>query len=1120
MPQSWRHAIRTFVLLTGLVLAGLFAQPAHAQSLSWVKQVGSGSPNVGNAIAADGSGNTCVAGAFQGSTTFGPSQVNQTTLTLTSAGVTDLFVAKYNAAGALLWVTQTGSAAADAVYGIAVDGSDNCYVTGVFEGNDNLADTFVTKVDAGGTLLWTKQTGGESESIGYAIAADGDGNSYVTGVFGGSAIFGLGETHETTLDSADSASIFVAKYDTDGALVWAKQTSGSSGSYNAGAGIGVDGDGNSYVTGAFEGAATFGPNETNQAILTSVGGADIFVAKVDPDGALLWARQAGGVSADNGDGIAVDGSGNSYVTGSFEGTATFGPDEANVTPLTSTGETDIFVAKVDPDGALLWAKQAGGASADNGYGIGLDGSGSGYVTGQFQGAATFGPGETLQTVLTSTVGTDIFVAKIDAGGALLWVEQADGTLFESGQPIAVDGGGNSYVAGLVLAGSSADDFFGGSFDGSAALDAAAATVTAPTSAGSQAIGAAQTSVLNGAGFYDTYMAMYDTNGVLLRTTGAWTAIEIGTDIAVDGRGNSYVTGVFAGAATFGRGAANETTLTSAGNFDTFVAKYDAAGVLLWARRSGGGTYDGSQGIAVDESGNSYVIGAQFGVQRLEPDFNELPGNESCVSQPEACINYPNYNIFIAKYDDGGVLLWTKRTGVAVDRHSFNGSFGWDIGVEGSGNSYVTGFFYGHAVFGLGEANETTLASAGADTSPIRSAGSNDIFVAKYNAGGALLWVKQAGGDSDDHGRAIAVDGSGNSYVTGYAGGSLFVANYDPTGALLWTKQADGVPPEDALSALGSGRGLDIGVDGSGNSYITGSFTGDATFGPDEPNETMLISAGNLDIFMAKFEPAGALGWAGRAGGASDDYGRGIAVHESGNSYVTGDFSGAATFGQGETHETTLTSAGQVDIFVANFDPSGALRWASRAGDASDDHGRSIAVDWSGNSYVTGDFTGSVTFGATPATDLRAARATETMLTSTGASDIFLAKYGADVVLPVTLGYFRADRDGDALTFHWQTVTESGTAGFNLLAVLPSGRTQLNNELIPSTVIDAVMPIDYRFAASGNGALRATQFYLQELSIDGEVTELGPFDLGVTYGAHLLPTDAPPSTALWLPFILR
>ncbi len=1032
MPRAWRQAIRALALLIGLVLAGLVAQPIQAQDLGWAKQAGGALPNIGNAIAADGAGNTCVAGAFQGNATFGPHPANPTVLTLTSVGEIDIFVAKYDAGGVLLWAQQIGGAAADAVYGIALDGSGNCYVTGASEGSDGLADTFVAKVDASGALLWTRQTGGESESVGYAIAADGNGNSYVTGAFGGSAIFGLGETHETTLVSADSANIFVAKYDTDGALAWAKQTDGSSGSYNAGAGIAVDGSGNSYVTGSFEGASTFGPDETNQIILTSAGGADIFLAKVDTSGALLWAKRAGGTAADSSTGIAVDGGGNSHITGSFEGAATFGPDEANETALTSAGGADIFVAKVDTDGALLWAKQAGGAATDRGYGIALDGSGNGYVTGHFQGAATFGSGEGNATTLTSAGLTDIFVAKVDATGGLFWVEQAGGSLSESGQPIGVDGGGSSYVTGLVLAGSFADDIYGGSFVDSAALDAATAKKAA-----ANMIAANVTAQTSAAGYYDTFMTTYDTNGALLRATGTWTAIEISTDIAVDGSGNSYVTGVFAGAVTFGRGEANETTLTSAGNFDIFVAKYDAAGALLWASRIGGNTYDGSQGIAVDGSGNSYVIGSEFFVQRFEADFSQLPGIDSCLGALEFCFIYPSYNIFVAKYDPAGALLWTKRTGVRVDVHSFNSSFGWDIGVDGNGNSYITGFFNGRAIFGLGEANETTLTSTGVNIQPYASgAGSHDIFVAKYNAGGALVWVKQAGGDSDDHGRGIAVEGSGNSYVTGYAGGSLFVAKYDAAGVLLWTKQADGVPTDDAVTVLGSGRGLDIGVDGNGNSYVTGSFTGDATFGLSEANETTLTSAGNLDIFLAKFEPAGTLLWAGRAGGASDDHGRGIAVDESGNSYVTGDFSGAATFGLGETQETTLTSAGLADIFVANFNPAGALLWVGRAGGALDDYGRGIGVDGSGNSYVTGDFQGSATFGETPATSLRAAQATETMLTSAGDNDIFVAKYGAAAPLAVTLGYVYAALRDEAIYFQWQTATEAGTAGFNILAEGP------------------------------------------------------------------------------------
>ena len=454
-------------------------------------------------------------------------------------------------------------------------------------------------------------------------------------------------------------------------------------------------------------------------------------------------------------------------------------------------------------------------------------------------------------------------------------------------------------------------------------------------------------------------------------------------------------------------------------------------------------------------------------------------------------------------------------------HSFNGSFGWDIGVDGNGNSYITGFFNGRAIFGLGEANETTLTSTGVNIQPYASgAGSHDIFVAKYNAGGALVWVKQAGGDSDDHGRGIAVEGSGNSYVTGYAGARLFVTKYDAAGALLWTKQADGVPTDDAVTVLGSGRGLDIGVDGSGNSYVTGSFTDDATFGPDEANETTLTSAGNFDIFVAKYDAVGALLWVGRAGGASDDHGRGIAVDVSGNSYVTGDFAGAATFGQGEPHETTLTSAGLADIFAAKFDPLGALLWAGPAGGASDDYGRGIAVDGNGNSYVTGDFQGSATFGATPMTGLRAAQTDETTLTSAGAGDIdiFVAKYGADAALAVTLGYVYAELRDGAIFFQWQTATESGIAGFNILTAGPNGFAPLNQTLIPSKAIDSVTPVDYAYSAATDAAV----FYLEEVNIEGARERHGPFNLGQTYGTmaeQIDPGGVEMQKRIYLPLLL-
>ena len=213
-------------------------------------------------------------------------------------------------------------------------------------------DIFIAKYDRDGGLVWAKQAGDSDGDRGYAIAVDKRGNSYITGYFAGTATFGTGEANEIELMSAGYQDIFIAKYDRNGGLVWAKQTSGPGGYEDGGSGIAVDKWGNSYVTGDFQGTATFGAGEANETELTSANasgsdgdGKDIFIAKYDRNGGLVWAKQAGGFSLDTGSGIAVDRWGNIYVTGAFWDAAVFGAGEANETALTSAGQVDIFIAK-------------------------------------------------------------------------------------------------------------------------------------------------------------------------------------------------------------------------------------------------------------------------------------------------------------------------------------------------------------------------------------------------------------------------------------------------------------------------------------------------------------------------------------------------------------------------------------------------------------------------------------------------------------------------------------------------------------------------------------------------------------------------------------------------------
>ncbi|MCK4312529.1 MAG: SBBP repeat-containing protein, partial [Candidatus Cloacimonetes bacterium] len=278
-----------------------------------------------------------------------------------------------------------------------------------------------------------------------------------------------------------------------------------------------------YVTGYFQETATFGSYS-----LTSSGEEDIFAAKMDADGNWQWAIQAGGTDDDRGFGITVDAAGNSYVTGYFRETATFGSYS-----LTSSGWDDVFVTKIDANGNWQWAIQAGGVIHDIGIGITIDAAGNSYVAGCFGDTATFGPYS-----LYSSGLSDIFLTKIDADGNWQWVTQTGGNnYFVAANGITGDDAGNTYVTGE----------FGG-------------TVTF----GSYSI--------TSSGKEDIFAAKMDTDGNWQWATKAGgNFYAIGYGITIDDIGNCYVTGCFGDTVTFG-----SYSLTSIGHGDIFVAKLNSS----------------------------------------------------------------------------------------------------------------------------------------------------------------------------------------------------------------------------------------------------------------------------------------------------------------------------------------------------------------------------------------------------------------------------------------------------------------------------------------------------------------------------------------------------------------
>ena len=440
-------------------------------------------------------------------------------------------------------------------------------------------------------LIYCGYVGGPNFDYGYGIAASKEGNAYITGYtssMGSSFPVTVGPDLTFNRGSMDA---FVAKLNASGtALDYCGYIGGSGDDY--GYGIAVDPSGNAYVTGYTSSTeSTFpvavGPDLTQNGLF------DVFVAKVNADGtALDYCGYIGGSSHDYGRGIAVDSSGNAYVTGytlSMESTfpAAVGPD------LTQNGNHDAFVAKVKANGkALDYCGYIGGSSQDYGRGIAVDGSGNAYVTGYTNSTeSTFpvveGP------YLTQSGNFDAFVAKVDSQGtAVLYCGYIGGSGEDVGTGIAVDGSGNAYVTGYTSSSESTFPAIGGPY------------------------------VTYNGGYYDAFVAKVRDAGSSFDYCGyiGGSAYDVGTGIAVDGRGYAYVTGYTSSKedsfpVNVGPG------LTHSGSFDVYVAKVDSSGSeLSYCGYIGGSDADLGLGLALDAdgSGNVYLTGNTYSMESSFP----------------------------------------------------------------------------------------------------------------------------------------------------------------------------------------------------------------------------------------------------------------------------------------------------------------------------------------------------------------------------------------------------------------------------------------------------------------------------------------------------------------------
>lgn len=441
------------------------------------------------------------------------------------------------------------------------------------------------------------------------------------------------------------------------ACIWAKSATG--GNFDYSRSICTDDNGNVFIAGEFRSySLTF-----DTTVLYTYGNSyySVFLTKYDANGNELWARSASGLgSGSNGAwSVCTDHTGNVYIAGWADSdTVVFGSDTVSC----SGGNIDLFIAKYDPDGNVLWAKSTGAHSYGLGGKLCVDSQNNAILTGSFNGPYLCFNSD---TVFNIGSGYDLFLVKYDPSGNVLWARGAQGDFNDVGKNVCVDTKDFIYLVGT---------FNGHSivFDGDTLFNSNPVNNTA-----------------------EAFLTKFDKNGnaVWARSGRAPCSTDYGSGVCTDADDNVFITGSFQSVPI----AFGDDTLQSMGSFDPFIVKYNTSGDVLWARSGGGTDQDYGNDVFCDSYGNVWLTGGFTSATATFGSFNVVNTNQV-------------YDLFLVKYDNNGNELYAGRLG----RNDYDQCF--DITLDYNDNVYITGVFGSQYLF---FANDT-----------LSNSGEYDIFVAK------------------------------------------------------------------------------------------------------------------------------------------------------------------------------------------------------------------------------------------------------------------------------------------------------------------------------------------------------------------------------------------------------
>jgi hypothetical protein len=382
------------------------------------------------------------------------------------------FTAAVTAQPGLMWVKQFGGSHGDEAVAVETDASGNVIMVGNIKDTvdadpgpgtqlmfgDYLDDVMITKLDAGGNLIWAKQISASGQGYINATAMNltSAGNIIISGYFTDIVDFNPG-TATYTVDAKGTTDGFVCCLDASGNFKWAKTIGGSGGSggtYIQGAGLSRGGE--ILLTGSFKSSADFNPGPATFS-LTAKGNGDAFLCKLDANGNFVWAQQFGDVGYydantvdDVGLRVQADAFDNIYLAGTFESIADFDGGSSSFTMQPSSSRADIFILKLNSAGNFVWVRQVSGPDIELVNALKVSPSGEVYLTGLFESSVDVDPGFFSMTLTATTEPNawyDVFLLKLDVNGNYSWAKQLTGKITKTANGLYVASNGNILLTG-------------------------------------------------------------------------------------------------------------------------------------------------------------------------------------------------------------------------------------------------------------------------------------------------------------------------------------------------------------------------------------------------------------------------------------------------------------------------------------------------------------------------------------------------------------------------------------------------------------------------------------------------------------------------------------------------